>query len=110
MTGFRKTGLLAANAFFATAWGATEYFCEFFTRRQNAGSSRQHRETLPAAGPNEIRQDAGSTQATTRATSFFDFMVNFGFRRAVLTKPYPCIKNTEKRGGAKNAEGTPSWG
>jgi hypothetical protein len=59
MTGFRKTGLLAANAFFATAWGATKYFCKFFARRQNAASSRQHRETLPAAGPNEIRPDAG---------------------------------------------------
>jgi len=30
LAGFRKTGLLAANAFLATAWGAMEYFCDFF--------------------------------------------------------------------------------
>jgi len=29
MAGIRKTGLLAANALFATAWGARKYFCEF---------------------------------------------------------------------------------
>jgi hypothetical protein len=29
LAGFRKTGLLAANAFVATAWGATKYFCDF---------------------------------------------------------------------------------
>jgi len=28
MAGFRKTGLLAANAFFTTRYGSTKYFCE----------------------------------------------------------------------------------
>jgi len=28
MAGFRKTGLLAANVFFATYYGAMKYFCE----------------------------------------------------------------------------------
>jgi hypothetical protein len=34
--------LLAANAFFATAWGATKYFCEFFYDGRLAGDGRKN--------------------------------------------------------------------
>jgi hypothetical protein len=37
MAGFRKTGLLAANAFVATACGAMKYFCDFFDWRFFSG-------------------------------------------------------------------------
>ena len=65
IAGSGKTGLLAANAFIATSWGARKYFWRNF----RAGGKRVHfahnAGTLPTAGPNEIRQDAGSTQAAT---------------------------------------------
>jgi hypothetical protein len=37
MAGFRKTGLLAANVFFATYYGAMKYFCEKVVYRIHPG-------------------------------------------------------------------------
>ena len=65
LAGFGKTGLLAANAFVATAWGATKYFCNFLMigdwpwtgwgRRGGSSATIQRTEFQPQMDPEKHR-------------------------------------------------------